>query len=487
MLGKLRTLTIHSDTNIQRRGIGVNEPTDKPWAHDLHDEHEMEIKQAQFLSKQIQVASATQKEHDKASFTSTAPNRSFSFTAVVGNVNVQISLPGMVEKVSVPNFVKKHRTLLPQHRPPLRRDKPVRISIPDLAPRYIFPSTERSFIFIPRALRPNQQTYTRGRGRGSFHGSRRPSIYGSGYTPSVDMSRKSSIGASTLRDGIRSPADSVMSRHMAPGAEANRPVVRMPSVGPTPAFIPTGILTMNGQVSYHNMPASQTHPAAIYGSHSTAIPMHQPRPQKAVSVADIETPASFQFKAPQQQLEHPFHQQVPTHITNSYGEDKPASQPPQPTVSGMPGASLLSQIPEGAVFTPGFQPFPNIGGPSYFGLPYNNGAIFYPPMPDARPLAFPMGGPAMAPTFVPGSQSHPVNHIAPTEPVEGVNMMAHESNGMVYYYNPASYPTGVQGSMQHFSMPPSRNIAPLGNGVPPQAPFYYPPVPAAMFYPTQSG
>merc|ERR1712000_36698 len=42
---------------------------------------------------------------------------------------------------------------------------------------------------------------------------------------------------------------------------------------------------------------------AFYGSHITTIPMHQPRPQKTVSVADIESPASFPVKAPLQQLE----------------------------------------------------------------------------------------------------------------------------------------------------------------------------------------
>ena len=477
---------MHMCTDIRRRGFSLNEPTDKPWTHDLHHEHENEAKQEQLQSKPIPVMPEAHKERGKSTPTSKAPNRTFSFTAVLGNVNIQVLLPSMVERVIVPNVVKKHHTLLPQHRPPLRRDKPVRVSIPDTAPRYIFPSTDRSFIFIPRALRPNQQAYNPRRGRGSFHGSRRPSIYGSGYTPSVAMSRKSSIGASTMREGIRSPTDSVVSRQIGSGIEANRPLVRMPSTSPGPAIMQAGMPMMNGVVPFNGLPPPQMHPAAMYGSHSMAIPMHQPRPQKAVSVAGIESPASFQFKAPQQQQEQPFHQQVPVHIAHSQAEDNAATQPIPPMGTGMAGATPLSQIPEGAAFAPGFQP-QVMGGPPYFGASHHNGAVFYPPIPDASQFGFPMGGPAMAPSFVPGSQTHPVNYMAFPGPVAGGmagNMMAHETNGMVYYYNPEMYANEPQ---QQFAMVPNGNTMPMVNGVPTQAPYYYPHVPAGMFYPTQTG
>lgn len=391
----------------------------------------------------------------------------------------------MAGKVAVPNVVKKHHTLLPQHRPPLRRDKPVRVSIPETAPRYIFPSVDRSFIFIPRALRPNQQNYTRGRGRGSFGQSRRLSGF-TGYTPSVAMSRKSSMGASTMRDAIRSPTDSVMSRQLAGGRDSVRPVVRLPSAGSTPGFN-TGMLGVNGHPPMGNMPMPL---GPMYGVHSTAIPMHQPRPQKTVSVADIESPASFQFKAPQQQQELPFHQQVPSHMAQQYGDDKSAAQPTQANTSGIAGAAPLSQIPEGAVFAPGFQPYPIMNGPAYFGAPYSNGAVFYPPVHDGSSFGVPMVGPALAPSFVPGSQSHPVNYVPPSPSVgSGMagNMMAHESHGMVYYYNPTMYAPEGQSGMQQFPMAPNGNMMPMPNGVPGQPPYYYPPVPAAMFYPAQSG
>ncbi|ETI29461.1 hypothetical protein G647_01914 [Cladophialophora carrionii CBS 160.54] len=488
--GYVRTTSVYTSADMRSRAPGFNEPTDKPWAHDLHDEHENEAKPERNRSKPTHVPNEVAKEPSKPTSSTSAPNRSFSFTTVLGNVNVQVSLPGMAQKVVVPNVVKKHHTLLPQHRPPLRRDKPVRVSIPDAAPRYIFPSTDRSFIFIPRALRPNQQGYARGRGRGSFNASRRPSIYGGGYTPSVAMSRKSSLGASTMRDGIRSPTDSVMSRHVPAVIDGTRPVVRMPSAGPSPALMHVPRLNGQNAMPINHIPAVQLPFPAMYGGHSTTIPMHQPRPQKAVSLADIESPASFPFKAPQQQQEQPFHQQVPAHYGNQYPDEKVGAPPVQPTVSAMASATPLSQIPEGAVFAPGFQPYPVMGGPAYFGAPYNNGPVFYPSMADTSSFGPPMGGPALAPNFIPGSQSHPVSYLPPVGPSEGAvagSMMAHETNGMVYYYNPTMFAPGTQSGMQQFPMAPNGNMMPLADGMSGQAPFYYTSVPTAMFYPTQSG
>ncbi|OAP58896.1 hypothetical protein AYL99_06193 [Fonsecaea erecta] len=469
------------------RGFGFNTPMDKPWAHDLHEQHENKTQSAQQETRPIPPQVDTEKGQNRGKDPSTTPNRSFSFTSIMGNVNVQISFPGMAGKMTVPNVVKKHHVLLPQHRPPLRRDKPVRISIPGAAPRYVFPHVDRSFIFIPRALRPNQPGYTRGRGRGSFHGSRRPSIYGGGYTPSVAMSRKSSMGASTLREDIRSPVGSVISHPAATNNDNSRPVVRMPSGAPTPSLSRSGLPTMNGQIPMTAAPPPMQAPA-LYGSHAAAIPMHQPRPQKTVSVAHIESPAAFHFKAPQQQQEIPFHQQVPTQISNLYMEDKTAAQPGQPAMPGMAGVSPLSQIPEGAVFAPGFQPYPVMGAAPYFGGPYSNGAIFYPPVPGTGSFGVPMTGPALAPSFIPGSQSHPMSYMPATGPPDN-SMLAHESNGMVYYYNnPTMFAPDAQGGMQQFPMAPNGNMMPpLGHGMPSQAPYYYSSGAAGMFYPAQSG
>ncbi|EXJ84999.1 hypothetical protein A1O3_05674 [Capronia epimyces CBS 606.96] len=466
------------------RGSSLNEPTDKPWAHDLHEDHETALKAG---PPQTKKESQSEKRQARTPPVSAAPNRFFSFSMVLGNVTVQISFPGISQKISIPNVVKKQHTLLPQHRPPLRRDKPVRISMPGTAPRYIFPSTERSFIFIPRALRPNQQSY-RGRGRGSFQGSRRPSIYGSVYTPSIAMSRKSSLGASTMRDGIRSPTDSILSRMAVPGTESTRPVVRMPSTVPTPSLSRTGIPGMNGDMGVSaQLPQVQT--STLYGSHSTAIPMHQPRPQKAVSVADIESPASFQFKAPQPQQEQPFHQQVPAHIANAYADEK-ANQPGQQSVPAMAGVTPLSQIPEGAVFGQGFQPYPVIGAPAYFGAPYNAGTVYYPPMADTTSFGLPMSAPSLAPSFVPGSHSHPVAYMPAPSALEASlppNPVIHESNGMVFYYNPPMFAPDAPGRLQPLPVASNGNVATMTNGTSGQTPFYFSSAPTGMFYPAQSG
>ncbi|KIW11254.1 hypothetical protein PV08_10554 [Exophiala spinifera] len=464
------------------RGFGINEPTDRPWAHDLHEGHELGPSPVPSQTQPVPGERTTRARNSPAA---ALPNRSFSFTTVLGNVSVQISFPGMEKKKIVSNVVKKHHTLLPQHRPPLRRDKPVRISIPDQQAKYVFPSTERSFIFIPRAMRPNQQNYHRGRGRGSFHGSRRPSVYGSVYTPSIAMSRKSSIGGSTMRDGIRSPADSVISRMGASGMEFARPIVRMPSGVPTPSVSRTGMPIVNGPMGLNTVPPNIP-PPPFYGSHSTAIPMHQPRPQKTVSVADIESPAAYSVKAPQQQQDLPFHQQVPAHMAASQADER---VPPAPqTLPGMAGTTPLSQIPEGAVFAQGFQPYPVMGGPGYFTTPYANGLLYYPGMGGNGSFSVPITGPAMAPSFIPGSQAHPVNYVHAPGPAEGGtgnNLMAHESNGMVYYYNPPAYPTDSQGGFQQYPSV-AGNVMPMANGLPSQ-PLYYPGVSNGMFYPAQTG
>ncbi|KAK5081745.1 hypothetical protein LTR05_007881 [Lithohypha guttulata] len=328
----------------------------KQWTHDLHDT----INQSNMQAIPVLPAPVAK----------TGPTRSFSTTTVLGNVPVNISLPGGTKKTSA-QMVKKHYTLLPQHRPPLRRDKPVRISIPDEDPRYIFPSTERSFIFIPRAMRPNQQQ--RARARESFGGSRRTSMHS--YTPSVGMSRRPSIAASVSGNGARTPTA--------------RPVVRLPIPPNVPAL--------------HNTEVYLGDNSAIIHSPSTTLPIHQPVPQKTVFVADIESPAT----APQQQPQQPFHQQVP-------------NQPQMP------------HIPEGAIYAQPFQPFQPIPMQSYY----------YPGMM-TQPAQMTAEG-----SLVPQQEGQQAS-------------MAHESNGMVYYYNPS----------QQFYSP-----------VMMQQPYYYPPIQNQMFY-----
>jgi hypothetical protein len=361
-------------------------------------------------------------------------------------------------------LVKKNHTLLPHHRPPLRRDKPVRVSIPDAQARYIFPSADRSFIFIPRAMRPNQQFTHRGRGRGSFHGSRRTSVYGgSNYSPSVAMSRKSSIGAPS-RD-VMSPVGMYGQRNADVTMPASRPVVRMLG-GNVMSFNMLPTRNSSGGSQY----ASSNNGTMSYGYPSNAMTMHQPRPQKQVSLAGIESPSSLAVTAPQQQQNQPFHHQVPHNGEPGNGAVMPQGQFAGPgTSAGTP----LSHIPEGAVYANPFQPYPMMQNPMMYGAPFypvmGNGMQYVPTMP-----AMPMYQPYAM------SQGHNGQHQAGT--AQHANAMAHETNGMVYY-NPdtQTQPDGALPQQQYMAGP----VMGMPTVMNPQAPYYYP-APTGMYYPTQS-
>ena len=111
-------------------------------------------------------------------------------------------------------------------------------------------------------------------------------------------------------------------------------------------------------------------------------------------------------------------------------------------------------------------------------------------MGDGASFGVPMTGPAIAPNFMPGSQAQPVGYMPATGPVEGgvpANMVAHESNGMVYYYNPPMFTADHQGGLQHFPVAANGNVVAMANGMPAQTPFYYSSMPGGMFYPAHSG
>lgn len=374
---------------------------------------------------------------------SSPPNRSFSSTTLVGNVPVVVSLPGMANPIHFSSVPKRLHTRLPQHRPPLRRDKPVRISLPSQPPRYIFPSVERSFIFIPRALRPNQVSRGRGGRGGGWYSGRRPSYYpNSSYTPSV-VSRRSSFGMPPSQDGWPSPAGSVYSRPIIPTDP--KPVVRLPP----PPRPPVGIPPFGPA-----MAMSLPHPA-YRESRPAPIPMHQPRPQKTVSVADIESPAAFPFafNPPQPQHEQPFHHQVPL----------PAHGPPS-----QPSATPLSQIPERAIHAPPFQPY-NYHQPGFYPPSYPSGMYYPPSGPDYAGYNGPVGPGASVPNF-PGQQAMP--YLAGEQPPPP-GTVAHESGGTVYFYDannmyggPAPGPGSGSG--------PGGVVGMGGMMTPPGTTFYYP-------------
>lgn len=391
-------------------------------------------------------------------------------------------MPNPIPYSAVP---KKQHTRLPQHRPPLRRDKPVRIALPGASPRYIFPSTERSFIFIPRALRPNQQAY-RGRGRGGFYGSRRNSLYGgSVYTPSITMSRRSSIGRVASRTDMISPGSSVMSRPPIVPGEPGKPVVRLPPVvrsslppGPmapppvpingSPAAVAQAVV-QPPQFAPQHLPFRENLPTAT-------IPMHQPRPQKTVSVADIETPMNF-YNPPPQQQEQPFHHQVPIGLNgSSYGPEhtRHASHPSQAS------ATPLSQIPERAIHAAPFQPYPYQQQPYYPPGSYPSGPVMYASTGDYPPYSAP-APPGAAPVFIPAG--HPGSYSVPSQPpadqASQAGTVAHESNGTVYYYDSTQFPSYPNAA---YPVPPQGGVVGMGGMLTPPGPYYYSQPPNGAVY-----
>lgn len=122
-----------------------------PWAHDLH---ESLVNNAAAKSGTSQTAADTAPDHQLRPaiqpVSNPPPNRTFSSSVQTGVIQLKVFLPNMQEPIVFSSVPCMQHTRLPHHRPPLRRDKPVRVSLPDKAPMYIFPAVDRSFIFIDR-------------------------------------------------------------------------------------------------------------------------------------------------------------------------------------------------------------------------------------------------------------------------------------------------------------------------------------------------
>lgn len=481
----------------------MTEPADAPWTHDMHEAVVKDNRPPRNPAQAYNNMSASRQSLPQAP-RGPAPNRSLSTTKLIGNVQVRVLLPGMEKALSLPAIALHQYTRLPDHRPPLRRDKPVRISLPDTPPRYIFPAVERSFIFIPRAMRPNQQGFgsrsNRGRqGLGSVGGfSRRTSayggsVYGSVYTPSVAMSRRSSVAHEIPRDGIISPMGSTMSRPPVP-LDSTRPVVRLPpSVAQAQAPIATEMQPVQEPGAV--FPAvSQPYPLpqkpTFRENRPNSVPMQHPRPQKAVSVDNIESPAAMQFNPPQQ-YQQLFQHQVPTQANgHAYGQETqmhPHSR--NASYQGSTGTPL-SQIPERAIHAQPFQP-----------TAYQQQQGFYPPqyqvMPQQQGYYYPQqynsGMSAQAPNFAPSAaqqQSYgQVSQPDAAQQGQQPNLVAQEVNGMVYYYDAAQIPAAA--AFPTYASPPTYPVQQIGgvslqHGMMTPSPdgFYYPqPAQAVVYYP----
>lgn len=493
------------------------EPTDSRWTHDMHETlAQPGAKNNQPSASQFQTNGAGRGPAHTGRVP--PPNRSLSTTKHIGNVQIRVVLPDMPKPILISGHPIKQYTRLPDHRPPLRRDKPVRISLPNHPARYIFPAIDRSFIFIPRAMRPNQQGYNaRGRGRqglGSYGGySRRTSVYGgsvygSHYTPSIAMSRRSSLAHEVARENIASPVGSTTSRPPVM-MDSMKPVVRLPpSSQVSHPHIVQSVPVAHGGVAPNldgatdQQTQQQDYPLpqdpTYRENRPSSIPMHQPRPQKQVSVADIESPATLSFNPPQQQ-QQPFHQQVPVQVNgNGYAHDANVHmhnrQPSYPNQisTGTP----LSQIPERAIHAQPFQPTP-YQAQGYYPQPHammsQHQGFYYPQ--NFNPA---MAQPAVTPTFAP---VQPQQGFSAPSAQDGTaasgqqNLVAQEVNGMVYYYDAAQIPA-VAAFPAPYTAPPSYPIQQVGgvmamNGMGPMMTpspdvLYYPqPSQGVMYYPQQ--
>ncbi|KAL8848734.1 MAG: hypothetical protein Q9221_006278 [Calogaya cf. arnoldii] len=486
-------LTLRSQTSP---GPGI---TDAPWAHDLHEtvthrEPDPIPLKYPYPAQDGAAVSSTSAVHGPP-----PPNRSFSRTTRIGKIQIRVFLSGMADPIVISGIPVNQHTRLPHHRPPLRRDKPVRVSIPDMQVRYIFPSTDRSFIFIPRALRPNHQGFGRTRARGSFSigygplSSRRTSAYaGSGYSPSVALSRRSSLAREMATEAVISPSASTLSRPYNGAAELGKPVVRLPPAGQqATGMVAQGMENIRG-VPIVNLPAYPLPENPTYRENRPAsLPMHQPKPQKTVSVTDIESPATFAFNPPQQQDQQPFHQQVPAQVMSQVYQQEPSlyphsRHPSHPSQAS--GGSPHPQHPERAAQAQPFQPYAYQQPPPFFAQPYPP-TLFYYPSSDQLHAASPS---VMAPAFVPG-QPYPFSvPVAPTplttETTGQAGTVAHESNGMVYYYDSSQLNGGVDGNPSYggsdYPMAPAGGVVGIGGMMTPPIQFYPQPSPAA-YYPPQ--
>ncbi|KAK3365772.1 CASC3/Barentsz eIF4AIII binding-domain-containing protein [Lasiosphaeria ovina] len=491
----------------------VSDPTTNgPWAHDMHEVVAEPVSHHR--------PPRYQPDHEgppngngvirTASPSKTAINRAMSLDRHTGNVTIRVFIPPAMKIPKLFSGIPlKQYTKLPDHRPPLRRDKPVRVNLPyhkqPLMPRYIFPANDRSFIFIPRAMRPNQQR-VRGRGPRSVLGSigamsRRTSVFGgsmyggSTYSPSIAMSRRSSIAAHDMgREFLISPAGSAISRPPLP-MDNTRPVVRLPPLAQPPVVAIPVVLQPDvsekalAESSINDFPQPQTHPLpqkpTFQENRPTTITMHQPRPQKTVSVENIESPVQQAMNAPPP-YQQAFHQQVPPQVSNGFMQDshtRNPSYPPQLS-SGTP----LSQIPERAIHAAPFQPN-TYTQPGFYNQPY-------PMMPPQQGFYYPqafgtnMAPNAGAPAFIPTGQPGPPVAYNPSGPEDvsvgqantqaapSQGLVAQEMNGMVYYYDPAQLPAMTGFPPFPAAQPYATGMVSVGGMMPPSPDTFYYQTPA---------
>jgi len=170
-------------------------------------------------------------------------------------------------------------------------------------------------------------------------------------------------------------------------------------------------------------------------NHVDQLEMHQPRPQKTVSVASIESPAPLHFHAPMQQEQQPFHHQVPAHMSSISSQGDPNGRVRQLSFqSQLPSSTPLSNIAERALHAQPFQP-----------LGMQQAQYYQPVYPMQNYYYYPQMG-VQADAYDNSMAAWNTGMNVSEETMAGTNnMYAHESNGMVYYYNPPQAANNVDG------------------------------------------
>jgi hypothetical protein len=174
--------------------------------------------------------------------------------------------------------------------------------------------------------------------------------------------------------------------------------------------------------------------------------MHQPRPQKTVSVENIESPVqSLNSPQPYQQA---FHQQVPVQVSNGFAQETHHRNPSYPSQhsTGTP----LSQIPERAIHAAPFQPNA-YAQQGFYSQPYQmmppQQGYYYPqpfggniaPSATAAPF-LPVTQQSQGAVYGQHGQGEPMTAPPNGQAPPGPNLVAQEVNGMVYYYDAAHLP-----------------------------------------------
>lgn len=256
----------------------------------------------------------------------------------------------------------------------------------------------------------------------------------------------------------------------------------------SPAGPLSGNQTPTGQIPY-TYPLPQNVPTF----NTPLSTVHQPRPQKQFSVTGIESPAALhQARSPAGDEQQPFQNQLPTHMVEqqAYSQHPAQFYPQQPYHGYMNQVNQantpLSGIPENAMNAQHFQ----------------QQAMYYPQYPTQQNMYYPQAMPMymppsqgyMGPQQQAAAPSHPEQAPRPesqhqqTDDSAPSGMVAHESNGMVFYL-PAS--EAQQSTQEHYQ--PAESFVPsyAMPGLPPPTPapdtsYYYPvDMSQGMYYPQQ--